>query len=62
MKTDLLKIIIKVLIYALTLLGAYLGGISLASCSSSQIATHNGYGIFQYVDTIRTSGTSTLKY
>lgn len=62
MKKVLVKIIIKVLIYALTLLGAYFGVSSMASCSSSQIASHKGFGIFQYVDTIRTNGSSTLKY
>lgn len=62
MKKELVKIIIKVLIYALTLLGAYLGVTSMSSCSSSQIATHRGFGIFQYVDTFRTSGKSTLNY
>lgn len=62
MKTELVKIFIKVLIYTLTLLGAYFGVSSMASCSSSQTASHNGFGIFQYVDTIYTSGKSTLNY
>lgn len=62
MNKEIIKIIIKLLIYALTLFGAYFGVTSMASCTSSQIATHKGYGIFQYVDTIRTSGKSTLNY
>lgn len=62
MKKELVKIIIKVLIYALTLLGAYFGVSSMSSCSSSQMAIHKGFGIFQYVDTFRTSGKSTLNY
>lgn len=34
-KKEILKIVIKVLIYALTLVGGYLGVSALTSCSSS---------------------------
>ncbi len=61
-KKEFLKIIIKVLIYALTLIGAYLGISSLQSCSTSQNVTHRGTGVIHYVDTIMTNGSSTLKY
>lgn len=62
MKKEILKIIIKVLIYALTLFGAYLGISSMQSCSTSQNVTHRGSGVIHYVDTIMTNGSSTLKY
>lgn len=61
-KKELFKIIIKVLIYALTLIGAYFGISSLQSCSTSQNVTHRGTGVIHYVDTIMTNGSSTLKY
>lgn len=62
MKKELFKIIIKVLIYALSLVGAYFGISSLQSCSTSQNVTHRGTGVIHYVDTIMTNGSSTLKY
>lgn len=62
MKTEFLKILIKVLIYALSLVGAYLGISSLQSCSTSQNVTHRGIGVIHYVDTIHTNGSSILKY
>lgn len=61
-KKELFKIIIKVLIYALSLVGAYLGITSLQSCSTSQNVTHRGTGVIHYVDTILTNGSSTLKF
>lgn len=61
-KKELIKIIIKVLIYALTLIGAYFGISSLQSCSTSQNVTHRGTGVIHYVDTIMTNGSTTLKY
>lgn len=61
-KKELFKFIIKVLIYALSLVGAYLGITSLQSCSTSQNVTHRGTGVIHYVDTIQTNGSSTLKY
>lgn len=42
MSKEVIKIIVKVLIYALTLLGSYLGVSALASCSASHQV--RGYG------------------
>lgn len=42
MNKEVLKIIIKVLIYALTLLGSYFGVSALTSCSASRQV--RGYG------------------
>lgn len=61
-KKELFKFIIKVLIYALSLLGGYFGISSLQSCSTSQNVTHKGTGVIHFVDTIQTVGSSTLKY
>jgi hypothetical protein len=42
MKKDFLKIVIKVLIYALGLIGSYLGISALTSCSSSRAVQVHG--------------------
>lgn len=42
MKKEILQIVIKVLIYALGLVAAYLGVTSLTSCSSSHSAVSSG--------------------
>ena len=42
MNKDILKIIIKVLIYALGLIGSYLGVSALTSCSSSRAVECHG--------------------
>ena len=42
MKKDILKILIKVLIYALGLIGSYLGISALTSCSSSRAVECHG--------------------
>ena len=42
MKKDILKIVIKVLIYALGLIGSYLGISALTSCSSSRAVECHG--------------------
>ena len=42
MNKEILKIIIKVLVYALTLLGSYFGVSALTSCSASHQVS--GYG------------------
>lgn len=60
MKKDLFKILIKVLIYALTLVGAYFGVSSVASCSISREFKHSGVGYFQYYDTLHIHGTNNL--
>lgn len=62
MKIDLLKILLRVLIYALGLLAAYFGVTSLSSCSVNRSATHQGTGYFQYYDTIHVHGQSNISY
>ena len=42
MKKEIFKIVIKVLIYALGLIGSYLGISALASCSSSRAVECHG--------------------
>lgn len=44
-KKELLKIVIKVLIYALTLIGAWLGITSLSACSYNRSVTSAGRAI-----------------
>jgi len=53
MKHELIKIVIKVLIYALGLLAAYFGVSSLTSCTvDRQVDVYGqGRGIFLYTDT-----------
>lgn len=62
MKNDLLKILLKVIIYALGLLAAYFGVTSLTSCSVNHSATHQGTGYFQYFDTLHVHGQSNIAY
>lgn len=50
MKTELLKILIKVLIYALSLIAAYLGVTSLTSCSSSRDVVVRGRAVIVTTD------------
>ena len=51
MKKEILKIIVKVLIYALGLIGSYLGISALTSCSSSRAVEFNGRGTVIIQDT-----------
>lgn len=51
MKTELLKILIKVLIYALSLIAAYLGVTSLTSCSTSRDVVIKGRSTILTTDT-----------
>lgn len=53
MKKEFLKIAVKVLIYALGLIGSYLGISALASCSSSHHLQVEGSGIVITHDTTR---------
>ena len=62
MKKDLLKILLKVIIYALGLLAAYFGVTSLSSCSVNRSATHQGTGYYQYFDTLHVHGQSNIAY
>ncbi len=50
MKTELLKILIKVLIYALSLIAAYLGVTSLTSCSTSRDVVVRGRAVIVTTD------------
>lgn len=53
MKKEILQIIIKVAIYALGLIAAYLGVTSLTSCSASHHLQVDGSGIVITHDTTR---------
>lgn len=62
MKKEIIEIIIKVIIYALTLIGSAVGIYSLTSCKSSYDFRHSGTGYFQYYDTLNTEGTKSFIY
>lgn len=51
MKKEVLKIILKVLIYALGLIGSVVGISTLASCSSSRSVQFHGRGVVTIQDT-----------
>lgn len=51
MNKEILKIVVKVLIYALTLIAGYFGISSLASCSSSHNVESTGVTRIHVVDT-----------
>lgn len=51
MKKEIIKIVIKVLIYALGLIGSYLGISSLTSCSSSHNIEATGITRIHVTDT-----------
>jgi hypothetical protein len=51
MKKEILKIVIKVLIYALGLIGSFLGISALTSCSSSREVLVHGRGSVIIQDT-----------
>ncbi len=51
MEKEILRIIIKVVVSALTLISAYLGVISLASCTYSRSSVAEGRAIVVTVDT-----------
>lgn len=51
MKKEILKIILKVLIFALGLIGSTIGVTSLASCSSSRAVQVHGRGVVLIQDT-----------
>lgn len=52
MKKEIVKIIIKVLIYALGLIGAYFGITSMTSCSAQRSVITRGNGTVISFDTI----------
>lgn len=62
MKIEIIKILIKVLLYAVGLFAAYFGVTSLTSCSVNRTATHQGTGYFQYFDTLHVHGQSNIAY
>lgn len=51
MNKEVLKIIIKVLIYALVLIGSALGILALSSCTSSRAVQFHGRGTVLIQDT-----------
>lgn len=51
MKKEILKIVVKVLIYVLGLIGSYIGISSLTSCSSSRAFEVHGRGSVIIQDT-----------
>lgn len=51
MKKEILQIILKVLIYALGLIGSAVGISALASCSSSRAVQFHGRGVVTIQDT-----------
>lgn len=62
MKKDIIKIIVKVIIYALGLIASALGISSLTSCSVTHDMTHRGIGYVQYYDTIHVNGSNRINY
>lgn len=58
MNKEIIKIIIKVLIYALGLIGSYFGITALTSCSSSRAVQFHGRGIVIFQDTTHIDHTS----
>ena len=61
MKKEILQIIIKVAIYALGLVAAYLGVTSLSSCTYSRSTIGDGRATIITVDTTYIKHTGTLK-
>ncbi len=62
MKKDILKIVIKVIIYALGLIASYLGITAMSSCSVTHDMTHRGVGYVQYYDTICVNGSNSYRH
>lgn len=61
MKKEILQIVIKVLIYALGLIGAYLGVTSLSSCTFSRSSVVEGRATIVTVDTTYINHQGVLK-
>lgn len=61
MKKEILQIIIKVAIYALGLIAAYLGVISFSSCTYSRSSIAEGRATIITVDTTYIQHNGTLK-
>ena len=62
MKKDIIKIIIKVIIYALGLIASYLGISAITSCAVTHDMKHRGVGYVQYYDTIHVNGSNSFRY
>lgn len=62
MKKDFIKIIIKVIIYALGLIATSLGISAMSSCAVSHDMVHHGTGYLQYYDTIRVNGSNSFRH
>lgn len=64
MDKEIWKIIIKVAIYALGLIAAYLGVSSMASCTVQRSSEHTGKAVIVTVDTtvVNHSGSLRLSY
>lgn len=61
MNKEIIKIIIKVVIYALGLIAAYLGVTSLSSCTFSRSSVADGRAIIVTVDTTYINHQGVLK-
>lgn len=61
MNKEIIKIIIKVVIYALGLIAAYLGVTSLSSCTFSRSSVAGGRSIIVTVDTTYVNHQGVLK-
>ena len=57
-KKEIITIILKVLLYAITLIASAFGVYSLSSCGVSHDFTHSGTGYFQYYDTLKVDGSN----
>lgn len=64
MNKEIVKIIVKVLIYLLSLVGAYLGISAMQACSvDRQVQTDGqGTGIFHYSDTFQVQHGNMVKF
>ena len=59
---DFWKMVLKIIIYALTLVAAYLGIELTSSCTTHRQTNGKGIGIFHYVDTFHVDYNRTFKY
>lgn len=62
MKKDFIKFIVKVLLYALTLIASYLGVASLTSCSASRSVESYGRAKVVVIDTTLIDHRGLLNY
>lgn len=64
MNKEIVKIIVKVLIYLLTLIGAYLGINAMTSCTVGRQSqtSGRGVGVLNFTDTIRVEHGNFVKF